>query len=44
LDGHHRFSVACYHGVKGIDAYLIEFGATGMQSNRKEKEAFKEAS
>jgi hypothetical protein len=29
LDGHHRVSVACYHGVEWIDAYVTEFGATG---------------
>jgi hypothetical protein len=29
LDGHHRVSVACYHGVKWIDAYVTEFGANG---------------
>ena len=29
LDGHHRFSVARYHGVEWIDAYVTEFGATG---------------
>jgi len=44
LDGHHRVSVACYHGVKWIDAYVTEFGAAGLQSNRKDKEAFKEVS
>src|SRR5215213_1925446 len=44
LDGHHRVSVACYHGVKWIDAEVTEFGAVGLQSNRKDKEAFKEVS
>ena len=29
LDGHHRVSVARYHGVEWIDAYVTEFGATG---------------
>jgi hypothetical protein len=29
LDGHHRISVASYHGVEWIDAYVTEFGATG---------------
>jgi hypothetical protein len=29
LDGHHRISVARYHGVVWIDAYGTEFGATG---------------
>ena len=44
LDGHHCVSVACYHGVKWIDAYVTEFGAAGLQSNRKNKEGLKEAS
>ena len=29
LDGHHRVSVARFHGVEWIDAYVTEFGATG---------------
>jgi hypothetical protein len=29
LDGHYRISVASYHGVKWIDAYVTEFGADG---------------
>jgi hypothetical protein len=29
LDGHHRVSVACYHGVKWIDACVTEFAADG---------------
>ena len=29
LDGHHRVSVASYHGVKWIDAYVTEFDTTG---------------
>ena len=28
LDGHHRVSVARYHGVEWIDAYVTEFGAS----------------
>ena len=44
LDGHHCVSVACYHGVKWIDAYVTEFGAAGLQSNRKYKETLKVAS
>jgi hypothetical protein len=32
LDGHHRVSVACYHGVEWIDAEVTEFGA-GVRSN-----------
>jgi|SRR5215212_1514256 len=31
LDGHHRLSVAHYHGVEWIDAYVTEFG-TGVWS------------
>ena len=27
LDGHHRLSVASYHGVEWIDAEVTEFGA-----------------
>jgi hypothetical protein len=30
LDGHHRVSVARYHGVEWIDAYVTEFGAAGV--------------
>jgi hypothetical protein len=44
LDGHHRVSVAAYHGVKWIDTEVTEFGAAGLQSNRKDKEGLKEAS
>src|SRR5215204_2763412 len=44
LDGHHRVSVATYHGVKWIEAYVTEFGAAGLQSNPGDKEALKEAS
>ena len=44
LDGHHRVSVAAYHGVKWIDAYVTEFGTAGLQSSRRDKEALKEAS
>ena len=29
LDGHQRVSVASYHGVEWIDAYVTEFGVTG---------------
>ena len=28
LDGHHRISVARYHAVEWIDAYVTEFGAS----------------
>jgi hypothetical protein len=44
LDGHHRVSVAAYHGVKWIDAEVTEFGAAGLQSNRKDREGLIEAS
>jgi hypothetical protein len=30
LDGHHRVSVAHYHGVEWIDAYVTQFGAAGL--------------
>ena len=43
LDGHHRVSVAAYHGVKWIDAEVTEFAA-GLQSNRKDMEGLIEAS
>ena len=38
LDGHHRVSVAHYHGVEWIDAYVTEFGATGSWSNPRDRE------
>jgi hypothetical protein len=39
LDGHHRVSVARYHGVEWIDAYVTEFGAgSGVWSGRRDKE------
>lgn len=38
LDGHHRVSVARYHGVEWIDAYVTEFGATGVRSERTDRE------
>jgi hypothetical protein len=38
LDGHHRLSVACYHGVGWIDAYVTEFGAGGLWSERRDRE------
>jgi hypothetical protein len=37
LDGHHRVSVAHYHGVEWIDAYVTEFGA-GSWSERRDRE------
>jgi hypothetical protein len=30
LDGHHRVSVAHYHGVEWIDAYVTEFNAPSL--------------
>jgi len=38
LDGHHRVSVACYHGVEWIDAYVTEFGASGLWSDGRGRE------
>jgi hypothetical protein len=38
LDGHHRVSVASYHGVEWIDAHVTEFGAAGMRSERGDRE------
>jgi hypothetical protein len=41
LDGHHRVSVARYHGVEWIDAYVTEFDATsaGVWSDRMDRES-----
>jgi hypothetical protein len=40
LDGHHRVSVACYHGVEWLDAYVTEFGAVtgGVWNERRARE------
>ena len=39
LDGHHRVSVANYHGVEWIDAYVTEFGARGgVWRERRDKD------
>ena len=38
LDGHHRVSVASYHGVEWIDAYVTEFDAAGMRGERGDRE------
>jgi hypothetical protein len=38
LDGHHRVSVYRYHGVEWIDAYVTEFGAAGLWSERRDRE------
>jgi hypothetical protein len=39
LDGHHRVSVAHYHGVEWIDAYVTEFDTAGggVWSDRRDK-------
>lgn len=37
LDGHHRISVARYHGVEWIDAEVTEFRA-GVRSDRRDEE------
>jgi hypothetical protein len=38
LDGHHRVSVAHYHGVEWIDAYVTEFDTGGgVWSERRER-------
>jgi hypothetical protein len=34
LDGHHRVSVARYHGVEWIDAYATEFSARFPEGRR----------
>ncbi len=39
LDGHHRVSVASYHGVEWIDAHVTEFGAGGLWSDGRDKES-----
>ncbi len=39
LDGHHRVSVASYHGVEWIDAEVTEFGAAGVWSERRDRES-----
>jgi hypothetical protein len=38
LNGHHRVSVARYHGVEWIDAHVTEFGA-GVWSERRDRES-----
>jgi hypothetical protein len=37
LDGHHYVSLARYHGVEWIDAYVTEFDPTGSWSGRMGK-------
>jgi hypothetical protein len=44
LDGHHRVSVAHYHGVEWIDAEVTEFGASGLWSGRRDIDALIEPS
>jgi hypothetical protein len=39
LDGHHRVSVAHYHGVEWIDAEVTEFGASGLWNELQEIDA-----
>jgi hypothetical protein len=40
LDGHHRLSVASYHGVDWIEAYVTEFSAgRGVWSERRDRES-----
>jgi hypothetical protein len=39
LDGHHRVSVASYHGVEWVDAHVTEFGASGLWSERRDIDA-----
>jgi hypothetical protein len=40
LDGHHRVSVARYHGVEWIDAHVTEFGSSGgVWSERRDRES-----
>lgn len=40
LDGHHRVSVASYHGVGMIDAEVTEFGASGgVWSGQRNRES-----
>ena len=40
LDGHHRVSVASYHGVEWVDAEVTEFGAGGrVWSEQRDRES-----
>jgi hypothetical protein len=43
LDGHHRISVAHYHGVEWIDAHVTEFGAGGGELWSDERDLEKSA-
>ena len=44
LDGHHRLSVASYHGVEWIDAEVTEFGTAGLRSDRRDRDSLTERS
>ena len=37
LDGHHRISVAHYHGMRWIDAEVTEFGGAGVWSEQGDR-------
>src|SRR5215211_7571400 len=37
LDGHHRVSVARYHGVPGVEAYVTEFWPARVESQDAER-------
>jgi hypothetical protein len=40
LDGHHRVSVAQYHGVEWIDAEVTEFGGAGeVRSEQRDRKS-----
>src|SRR5918992_243629 len=41
LDGHHRLSVASYHGVEWVEGHVTEFGAGGgrVWSERRNRES-----
>jgi hypothetical protein len=41
LDGHHRVSVAAYHGVKWIDAEVTEYGPPGCRATEGTRRALK---
>jgi len=39
LDGHHRVSVARFHGVEWIDAHVTQFGAGGEWREQRDRES-----
>jgi hypothetical protein len=39
LDGHHRVSVARFHGVEWIDAHVTQFGAGEAWSEQRDRES-----